>query len=275
MRLSVISTALNPVTVSFQQSGVNMFYRFGNKSMLAVLMATLLGTIATVRAQEPARDLETQLKDQEAHLKELEAKLKSQAAADAKKTAAEAKERVDQKLVPTEAQGFGFASGQSPIRVRVQPSLADAIHSAAAEVRDAKGDDDRKAAQKKLDEALSKYFDDDMVQREKDLKQVEERVTKLHDLLEKRRSNKQEIIDLESKVVLNQANGLGFYDGDESGPGVTPGALFKGGAPFTIRTDGRSWGTSAYVPKVAPVSPIPPIKPVPPTSAASSAERPE
>ncbi len=144
--------------------------------------------------------------------------------------------------------------------MRVQPSPADAIHFAAAEVRDAKGDDDRKAAQKKLDEALSKYFDDDMVQREKDLKQVEERVTKLHELLEKRRSNKQEIIDLESKVVMNQANGLGFYDNDESGGG----GLFKGGPPFTIKTDGRSWGTTSYVPKVAPVPPEPPVKPVPP-----------
>ncbi len=56
-----------------------------------------------------------------------------------------------------------------------------------------------------------------MVQRENELKQVEERVTKLRELLERRRAGKQEIIDLEAKVALNQANGLGFYDGEPSG----------------------------------------------------------
>ena len=244
-----------------------MFYRSSNTAMLAVLMAAMLGTFVPTRADDPASDLDKQLKEKQAQVEELKEKAKSQQVkitAEAKKLAAEAKERVDQAHLPIEAQGFGFASGKPSIRMRVQPSLADAIHFAAAEVRDAKGDDDRKAAQKKLDEALSKYFDDDMVQREKDLKQVEERVTKLHELLEKRRSNKQEIIDLESKVVMNQANGLGFYDNDESGGGEPPGGLFRGGSPFKITTDGRSWGTTSYVPKVNPVPPPPPVKPAPP-----------
>ena len=123
--------------------------------------------------------------------------------------------------------------GQLPFRVRVQFGSADAIHTAAAELRDAKSDEDRKAAQKKLDEALSKYFDDDMVQREKEIKQVEERVTKLRELLEHRRAGKQEIIDLEAKVALNEANGLGFYDGEPSG-----GPLFH---PFGLHIFGVRW----------------------------------
>ena len=51
-----------------------------------------------------------------------------------------------------------------------------------------------------------------MVRREHELTQIEERLTKLRELLERRRKKKQEIIELQTKVALNEAEGLGFYE---------------------------------------------------------------
>src|SRR5262249_35163612 len=109
-----------------------------------------------------------------------------------------------------------FGKGGTGFFISGRPgtSVASAIRKAAEAVRDAKGDDEKAAAQKKLAEVLSKSYDDDMVQREHELKQIEERLTKLRELLERRRTKKQEIIDLQTKVALNEADGLGFYDNE-------------------------------------------------------------
>jgi len=100
---------------------------------------------------------------------------------------------------------------------RTQASVSGSIRKAAEAVRDAKGEEAKTAAQKHLSELLGKYFDDDMMRRQKELTQIEERLTKLRELLERRRTKKQDILELQMKVALNEADGLGFYDGDQSG----------------------------------------------------------
>jgi hypothetical protein len=107
-------------------------------------------------------------------------------------------------------------SGEIPFfyGARTGTNVTSAIRKAAGAVRDAKGDEAKSDAQKKLAEVLSKSYDDDMVGREHELKQIEERLAKLRDLLERRRAKKQEIIDLQTKVALNEAEGLGFYDSE-------------------------------------------------------------
>ena len=108
-----------------------------------------------------------------------------------------------------------YSGGSSPFALgRTTTKASAGIRAAAEAVRDAKGDDAKAAAQKKLTELLSKVYDDDMVQREKELTQIEERLAKLRELLSRRRTKKQEIIELQSKVALNEAEGLGFYDDD-------------------------------------------------------------
>jgi len=236
-----------------------MFYRSSNKILLAAMIVAALGVFAPTRADDQTNDIEQQLKQKESQLKELEQKLKANRDK-ANEQGRQAAEQVKQK-----AEQFRLTfGGQPPLRTRVEASGAEAIRFAASAIRDAKGDDEKSAAQKKLNEALSKYFDEDMVQREKELKQVQERVTKLHDLLDRRRSSKQEIIDLEAKVALNQANGLGFYDGEMTGgQPLTP--LFgwaKGGSAggFSTRT-----GPSE---DVIMVPPVPPVKISPPNEPA-------
>jgi hypothetical protein len=142
--------------------------------------------------------------------------------------------------------------------VRSGPSAASAIRKAAEAVRDAKGDEAKTAAQKNLTELLSKYYDDDMVQREHELKQIEERLTKLRELLDRRRAKKQDIIDLQAKVALNEAEGLGFYDNERPAKG--------GASSFSVampQMEGKP--NSPFVKKRLDPGPTPvPVPPAPP-----------
>ena len=147
--------------------------------------------------------------------------------------------------------GYSGSGGGSPffIGARTAPNVTSTIRKAAEAVRDAKGDEEKSAAQKKLAEVLSKCYDDDMVQREKELKQIEERLTKLRDLLERRRAKKQDIIDLQTKVALNEAEGLGFYDSER------PAKV----GPFTVTLPGNRVEASSGT--VVPAAPTPKAAP--------------
>jgi hypothetical protein len=125
-----------------------------------------------------------------------------------------------------------FNGGWSSISSgREATKVTTAIRKAAETVRDAKGDDAKSAAQKNLADLLNKCYDEDMAQRERELKQIEERLTKLRELLSRRRAKKQDIIDLQTKVALNDADGLGFYDGERSAKGGTPNYYYSPAQP--------------------------------------------
>lgn len=117
--------------------------------------------------------------------------------------------------VPAAESLYAGSMPGMPGRVNAVPS----IRQAAEAVRDAQGSEAKADAQAKLSDYLAKYFDDDMIRREKELKQIEQRVAKLRELLDRRRNSKQEIIDLQAKVALNEAEGLGFYEGGQNAPG--------------------------------------------------------
>ncbi len=72
--------------------------------------------------------------------------------------------------------------------------------------------DDPKKAEltKQLESAIVAIFDKDMSSRETDLSQLEERLTKLRAQLDRRRKAKSEIIQLQIKLMVNEADGLGF-----------------------------------------------------------------
>jgi hypothetical protein len=97
-------------------------------------------------------------------------------------------------------------------------NIGSSIRQAAEAVRDAKDDEAKAAAEKALDDLLSRYFDVDMARRESELTKIEERLIKLRDLHNRRRAKKQEILELQTKVALNEAEGLGFYDGQSHNP---------------------------------------------------------
>jgi hypothetical protein len=63
---------------------------------------------------------------------------------------------------------------------------------------------------KELETAIAAEFDEDMKQREAELTKLEERVAKLRAQLERRKKAKAEISQLQSKVLVNEIEGLGF-----------------------------------------------------------------
>jgi hypothetical protein len=140
---------------------------------------------------------------------------------------------------------FGAVPRNSPPRAG-----SGAVRKAAEAVRDANGDDAKSAAQKKLADLLSKSYDDDMAHRELELKQIEERLTKLRELLSRRRSKKQDIIDLQIKVALNDAEGLGFYENER--PAKSDFRAFYYDYPPVPRVNDSSVAPPANPPTVTP-----------------------
>jgi hypothetical protein len=80
------------------------------------------------------------------------------------------------------------------------------------------GDAPKKAElTKQLEAAVAESFDEDMKVREGELSKLEERLNKLRAQLDRRRKAKGEIIQLEVKVLVNEAAGLGFSGGLSQG----------------------------------------------------------
>src|SRR5262249_27895343 len=99
---------------------------------------------------------------------------------------------------------------------RGEKGAAASLRQAADAVHNAKGDEKAGAGKKKLTTLIDKLFDEDMKQREKELADLEKRLSKLREQLERRRTKKQDIVDLQLKVVLNEADGLGFFSGNSA-----------------------------------------------------------
>ena len=72
------------------------------------------------------------------------------------------------------------------------------------------GKADRNAVETRVQEQLQVQFDHDLKRREEQLKEVEERVTKLRQQLDRRREAANDIIRLRVQTLLNEASGLGF-----------------------------------------------------------------
>jgi hypothetical protein len=100
------------------------------------------------------------------------------------------------------------------------------IGKAAAAFRAAESNEAKATTKKKLVDVLNRYFDLDMKNRATELQKVEERVRKLRALYDSRESKKQEIVDLQVKVLENEAAGLGFFNSPAQGGNVlyAPGA---------------------------------------------------
>lgn len=177
--------------------------RLKSVQTLALIGATLIVGLSTIPwswAQDPASNpfSESDL-DYTAELEQLEHARR--AVADTKRAAADLKRAA--------------AEGRRVSRVRVEHDMMSKIRQAAEELRDA--DDDAQAdAEAKLRQMLSQYFDQDMERRAADLRDIEKRVGQLQRQLEKRGNHKPEIIDLQVKVLVNEAEGLGFFSNTES-----------------------------------------------------------
>lgn len=102
----------------------------------------------------------------------------------------------------------------------------------------------KEAARAALSAVLAKQFDRDTTRREKEVVDLEERVKKLRDQVDKRKGAKDKIVGLRLDTILNEADGLGF-----PGQGTPSGAGFPGG--------GFSGGTITIDPAVPNFAPPP------------------
>lgn len=84
------------------------------------------------------------------------------------------------------------------------------VEKLTSELGEAKDDKAKAGLSEKLKSAVEKCFEADMKGREAELKKLQERLDKLKAQLDKRRSAKAEIVELEVKVLQNEAAGLGF-----------------------------------------------------------------
>src|SRR5262245_37641127 len=110
----------------------------------------------------------------------------------------------------------GSSDYPNPFNATVQQHPGHAGDAARAEIgrlmkqlRDADGAK-KPELTKQLETAVDKFFDEDMKARETELTKLEERLNKLRSQLDRRRKAKTEIIQLQLKVLQNEADGLGF-----------------------------------------------------------------
>ena len=76
---------------------------------------------------------------------------------------------------------------------------------------DAESDEQRTAAENELQAAVSEQFEVLMKSREAQIAELKARLDKLTEQLQKRRNAKDQIVALRVQVLLNEAQGLGFY----------------------------------------------------------------
>ena len=104
---------------------------------------------------------------------------------------------------------MGYSEVQSP-RQELEARLAPLLN----QFRQAEDDSQKETIKRELSRILEDYFDNDMKRRLSDIASIEQRMKRLRDQYEQRQQAKEEIIQLQLKVLEKEAAGLGFF-----GPG--------------------------------------------------------
>ena len=173
-------------------------------------------------------------------------------------------------FAPPPSSGVDVRIDPGEIRNQVDRSLAVAgirfgdspeggVRKAAEKLRDAPNDAAKVEAQTKLIELLRQCFDEDMARREKEIAKLQARIDKLSAQLERRRAAKQEIVDLQFKVVMNEVNGLGFTT-RSADPFVGDWDAYSNGRQVLF-TGNNVKVTTVPLPNIAPTPPLPAVAP--------------
>ncbi|MDF1742123.1 MAG: hypothetical protein P1V19_00420 [Gimesia sp.] len=78
-------------------------------------------------------------------------------------------------------------------------------------LQSAKSEEDQKKATTELRKALSEYFDVDMKARQQEIDTINAGLKKMEGGLKKRSDAKDDIVDLQLQIIVNEAEGLGFF----------------------------------------------------------------
>ncbi len=144
-----------------------------------------------------------------------------------------------------------------------QPSAGDKLGTAIKEYRAAEASsEERETARQAVAEALSEHYDTFLKAQEQELVALEEKLAKLREQLKNRQDAKERMVELKLEMVLAQADGLGWPEGntgnrtvwfsDNHGSASAGQSLFAPSAP-AVR-GGASSGLSAPNPTVRVIS---------------------
>jgi hypothetical protein len=118
-------------------------------------------------------------------------------------------------------RGHNFISSEEVGELQSMRKAVDSLKSA-------KTDEDKAKVSKELTQLLAKAFDRDLERREKEVTEIEGRVKKLRDQIERRKKAKEDIVSLWIKTIANEAEGLGFPGQiDAELPPMPPHALIR------------------------------------------------
>jgi hypothetical protein len=109
--------------------------------------------------------------------------------------------------------GMGMMRGRGPFQHPMSEEEMqefEALSQAVEKFKTAKNDAEKTSATNEISQVLEKWFKRDLGRRENQISEIETRVKKLRDQIEKRKKAKDEIINLRLKTIVNEANGLGF-----------------------------------------------------------------
>ena len=101
----------------------------------------------------------------------------------------------------------------------------EAFQKQVAALKEAKADKEKLNAQMALQTSLEKFFTRDLARREKEVAEAEGRVKKLREQLDKRKTARQDIINLRLQIIEHEVDGLGFslpFDASTEAPTLNP-----------------------------------------------------
>ncbi|MEZ6068824.1 MAG: hypothetical protein R3C10_00860 [Pirellulales bacterium] len=130
------------------------------------------------------------------------------------------------------AQTLGAVSdeGAQPFTQPTPTSPTADIELATAKLRAAETPDDRETATAELKTSLEAYVDEDIRAREQELANIEHQLQQLREKLNTRKAKRDEIVDLQLRLLVNDADGLGFFRGGSYFPGGATGMMVMPGA---------------------------------------------
>lgn len=127
------------------------------------------------------------------------------------------------------------------------------MHNAISELKKSESDDDRKAAIENLRGVLEDQYDESLDNYEKYLASLEEQIKEMRSQIDKRRDAKMELVDLRLKMLVNEADGLGW-------PDERPGRFFSGQGFRNIYPTTSGFGSGA-TPFANPAAPAQTVRP--------------
>ena len=114
----------------------------------------------------------------------------------------------------------GFGEGGMAYGRGVEPSYKQRIALLKSVLSGAETSDEEKSkAKQEIEALLNQYFDQDIETRQAQVAQIEQRVAKLKAQLQTRLAAKSELVQLQMKLIENEAAGLGFFGDPRQGIG--------------------------------------------------------